>query len=220
MMPDDRNYWRATRRARLSRRHLVAGGAAGIALAATACGKTGGGSGRQPSTSSGAQSGSELPQTGGILSVRLGTNPPTLDPHRTTSGPTEGLVGAIASRLLQYKTSADPRVAEDHQVDGDLALSVETPDALSWTVKLRPGAKFHNIATVNGHAVEAEDVKATFTRALDAKNPGRSALDMIDPAAIQTPSTDTVVFKLKYAMHPSSTRWRRPPTAGSFPARP
>ena len=83
-------------------------------------------------------------------------------------------------------------------LENDLAISAESPDALTWTVKLRPDAKFHNVAPVNGHAFEAEDVKASFTRALDPKDPSSGSLDMLDPSRIETPAADTIVFKLKY----------------------
>jgi peptide/nickel transport system substrate-binding protein len=55
---------------------------------------------------------------------------------------------------------------------------------------------------VNGHPVEAEDIKASYTRALNPANPGRGTYDMIDPAQITTPDKQTVVFKLKYAYAP------------------
>jgi peptide/nickel transport system substrate-binding protein len=197
-MGHETNHWLNIRRGRLSRRTVLAAGAA-AALAATGCGNRAPSTGSQPSSTGQA---STQPKSGGTLYLRQTDNPPTLDVHRTTSGPTEGVVGVALSRLLQYKVATDPKVAEDHQVTGDLAASVETADATTWTVKLRPDAKFQNIAPVNGHAVEAEDIKSTFTRALDPKNPGRSALDSIDPSAIQTPDKQTVVFKLKYPYAP------------------
>jgi len=201
-MPAETGYWNQAARARIRRRRLIAAGAAGLGAAAVACGNKTNNGGRPQAASTGSAASSAAAQPGGTLTVRLGTNPPTLDPHRTTSGPTENIVGHATSRLLQYQTGTDPKVAEDHQVIGDLAQSVETTDAITWTVKLRPDATFHNVPPVSGHAVEAEDVRATFLRALDAKNPGRSALDMVDPDAIQTPDKTTVVFKLKYAYAP------------------
>ena len=41
-------------------------------------------------------------------------------------------------------------------------------------------------------------MKQSFLRAIDAKNPNGGSLDMIDGNGIQTPSSDTVIFKLKY----------------------
>ena len=111
-------------------------------------------------------------------------------------------VSAAMSRLFRFKSGPDPKVILDHDLDNELALSAESPDAVTWTIKLRSGASFHAIAPVNGHAVEAEDVKATFVRALDPKGANRGSLGMIDPAQIQTPFKDTVVFKLKYAYAP------------------
>lgn len=107
------------------------------------------------------------------------------------------------SRLFRFKMGPDPQTAINHEVENDLASSVESPDALTWTIKLRPDAKFQNIAPVNGHAVEAEDVKATFVRALSLPaNPSRGALGFIDPNQIQMPASDTLVFKLKFPYGP------------------
>ena len=106
------------------------------------------------------------------------------------------------SRLFRFKAGWDVQASNNHDTEPDLGLSLESPDALTWTIKLRQGVKFQNIAPVNGHAVEPEDIKATFTRALDAANPNRGSLDMIDPTQIQTPALDTIVFKLKYAYAP------------------
>ena len=104
------------------------------------------------------------------------------------------------SRLLRYKTGVDPKVADGHDVKPDLALTSESPDAVTWTLKLRPDAKFHNVAPVSGRAVEGENIKATFIRALnEPKNVNRASLDMIDRTQIETPDKTTVVFKLKYA---------------------
>jgi peptide/nickel transport system substrate-binding protein len=57
---------------------------------------------------------------------------------------------------------------------------------------------------VTGPPVEAEDIKATFVRAVDPSvpNPNRGTLNMINPAQIQTPDKNTVVFKLNYPYSP------------------
>lgn len=84
------------------------------------------------------------------------------------------------------------------------AAGFEAPDASTWIVKLRPGAVFQNIAPVNGHAAEAEDIKARFTRVLDPSSANRGSLLMIDPARIETPEKQTVVFRLNYPYAPFS----------------
>ena len=161
-----------------------------------ACGRGPGKQGPAAGSASGASS--ETPQKGGTFNYYLVGNPPTLDPHRSTSGETMRPGGAVYSRLFRFKTAQDPKVAESKELENDLATSVESVDGNTWTVKIRTDAKFHNVAPVNGHAVEAEDVKQTFLRAIDAKNPNGGSLDMIDPNGIQTPSADTIVLKLKY----------------------
>src|SRR5581483_1757334 len=85
--------------------------------------------------------------------------------------------------------------------------------------KLRPDAKFHNVAPVNGHAVEAEDMKATFTRALNpaTNNPNRGALDFINAAQITTPDKQTVVFKLNYPYAPFRSTLASPAYSLLFP---
>ena len=150
------------------------------------------------------QTSGETPQTGGIFNSATGGNPPTLDPHRSSSGAAADAVSPVMSRLLRFKPNWDVQTTNNHDVEPDLALSLESPDAITWTVKLRQGVKFHNVAPVNGHAVEPQDIKATFIRALDPANPNRGSLDMIDPSQIETPAPDTLVFKLKYAYAPFS----------------
>jgi peptide/nickel transport system substrate-binding protein len=126
-----------------------------------------------------------------------------LDPQKLSASP-QKVVGGVYSRLLRYKVGADPNTVADHNTESDLALSLESPDAVTWTAKLRSDAFFHNIAPVNGRAVDSEDVKATYARALDPAtgNPNRGVLDMIDPAKISTPDKQTAVFTLNYPYAP------------------
>jgi peptide/nickel transport system substrate-binding protein len=197
---------------RVSRRRLLntaAWGGAGLAGAALlACGggtKEAG----QATTAPGGQSGQsaaqatvEAPRPGGTLRVYVPSNYP-LDPQKV-SALAQQIPGAAMSRVLRFKNGPSVTEVTDHNVEPDLAASVEAPDAGTWTVKLRPDAKFHDIAPVGGHAVEAEDIKATFIRALDPAtgSPNRGALGMIDPAQIETPDKQTIVFKLTYPYAP------------------
>ena len=187
--------------ARVYRRRGVLGStaalAAGVALAAC----TSKSSQHQASSggSASTQAGAGTPQSGGTLNIVTQGNATTLDPQRTSTSVTASEVGAAMSRLYRTKTGPDPREVDNHDLENDLAIKFESPDAITWTFTLRPDAKFHNIAPVNGHAVEAEDVKDTFVRALGLQdNPSKALIAMIDPAQIQTPSPTSVVFKLKF----------------------
>src|SRR5436305_14588868 len=104
-------------------------------------------------------------------------------------------VSGVYSLLFTFKTGTDPKVIADHEVEPDLGVSAESPDGITWTVKLRSDAKFHNTAPLNGRPVDAEDVKATFVRATEAANPNRGSLDFLDGTQITAPDKNTVVFK-------------------------
>ncbi len=198
------NYRTALLRSRTSRRRLLQTTAAAGAFigvgALTACGK------KQPSgappASSGGAGGQATPKLGGTFNASVSYNP-TLDPQKASASP-QLMVSGVYSRLFRFQTSTNPKTLYNHDIENDLAVSAETPDGVTWTFKLRPNAKFSNSAPVNGHAVEADDVKATFARALDpaTPNPNRGSLGMIDSAQIATPDKNTVVFKLKYPYAP------------------
>ncbi len=113
-------------------------------------------------------------------------------------------ISPVMSRAFRFKSGADASVILNRDIENELAVSAESPDATTWTLKLRPGAQFQNVPPVSGRAVEGEDVKASFVRAVDAatSNPSSAALGMIDPSQIQAPAKDTVVFKLKFPYAP------------------
>jgi peptide/nickel transport system substrate-binding protein len=195
------SYWALTQSRRAGRRAVLrsaATGAAGIALLSAGCGRTAPNapSGRSPGNASGAGT----PRTGGIFKATpLAASPPHLDPQQTTSFYTQTPMTYIMERLMNFKTPLmDEPLATSVPVPG-LGLSVESPDAITWTVKLRTDVKFQDVPPVNGHPFEAEDVKATWTRALSLKsNPFLGAIGMLDAAQITTPAKDNIVFKLKY----------------------
>jgi peptide/nickel transport system substrate-binding protein len=191
-------YW--AKSGRVNRRRFLAGGAGAVATAGlAACGRSSG-SGSSSGASGQQQPAANAPRPGGTLVDSQPYNPP-LDPQRVSAAAQQA-VGGSYSRVFRFKTGVDPKVITNHDLENDLGVSMESPDAVTWTIKIRPDATFHNVAPVNGHAVEAEDIKDSFTRALDPANPNRGALNMIDPAQIQTPDKTTVVFKLGYAYAP------------------
>ena len=198
MSTDEQGFWARSAGRRLSRRAAVAGSAiiAGSAALAACAGKKA--PRGQNNAASSASSGGK-PVYGGTLNWFTDSNPTGLDPHKNARVTTMRMIGGVQSRLFMYKTGLDPKVCESHDVEGDLALTGESVDALTWTFKLRPDARFSDTPPVNGHAVEAEDVKATFVRALSTpENANAGALSMVNKDQIETPARDTVVFRLNY----------------------
>src|SRR5215203_4942301 len=140
------------------------------------------------------------PKMGGTINTRQSANAP-LDPQTNTTFTAQTLASYMYARLLKYKTSVDPLTANDYEIEGDLAESVETPgDGRVVTFKLRPNAKWQDIAPVSGRVVEAEDVKFSFDRfRTDPKSSNKGVFGTAENPlveAVETPDPRTVVFKL------------------------
>jgi len=132
---------------------------------------------------------------GGILNVSLNLDPPTLDPYIQPATNTKAFAAYVYSRLFKFKGGPGIR-ATDAKPTGDLAEAAEsTPDGLTWTVKLRPNAKFHPVPPVGGRSVTTDDVKFSWERATGEKGINRSSFDFVDKA--EFPDARTIVFKLK-----------------------
>jgi ABC-type transport system substrate-binding protein len=95
----------------------------------------------------------ETPLLGGTLNWQQTANPPVLDPHASTVQPTFGLIGAVMSRPFAIKRTWDVAASYKHESGPNLALGAESPDARTWTLKLRPSVNFSNTPPVNGHPV-------------------------------------------------------------------
>ena len=198
------SYRHGLQRRQVSRRRLLrltGGGLALTGLGSAGCARPSA-KPLTPASQSGSSAANQAPRPGGTYRM-TGSHSVILDPHAGSAGQLDETGGAVFSRLFRFKAGLDPAVAANHDLESDLALSAESPDAVTWTVKLRSGATFHNIPPVTGHAVEAEDVKATFARAIaSTRNPNRGQLGMIDIDQIQTPDARTVVFRLRYPYAP------------------
>ncbi len=196
-MVAEHGYWSRADRDRRSRRRVLVQFAAGLAsvssLGLLACGRRQSGKG---SAASGA--GSVTPKPGGTFSTYNPANIQSLDPQSGQSISSMLAVDGVTSYVYRFKTGPDPQTYSNYEPIGDLAMTAESPDAVTWTVKIRRDANFQNLAPVNGHAVEAEDIKATIVRAFKVTaNAFLSNLSAVDPNQIQTPAADTIVFKLK-----------------------
>jgi peptide/nickel transport system substrate-binding protein len=206
------NYWQN----RVSRRRLIRR-AAGGGLVVTTAGVLACSRASRQDTANPGVTATGTPQPGGTYNGQTGTGG-TLDPQAISRPPGDLVASGVMSRLFRYKTGPTPETITNHDVEPDLALSAESPDAVTWTFRLRPNATFHNVAPVNGHAVQAEDVKSTIARALSlTQNPNRGALGMIDPTQIETPDAQTVIFKLNYAYAPFQKTVASPQYAWIFP---
>ena len=108
----------------------------------------------EPAGTSRTRSGSTKVVEGGIF-LRLGSDPPTLDPHHTSD--TTSAVYAV--EIFGGLMTIDRNLA----IVGDLAEGWDvSPDGITTTFRLRPNAKFHD-----GRAVTAGDIKWSLERATD-----------------------------------------------------
>ena len=140
-------------RARISRRHVLAAGAAAAgasALALAGCRSTHDAPKPAPT---------QTPKRGGTL--RIGTALPLsygLDPHAE-----RGTGLAICPRIYGYPHHVDL----DDVVQMDHAEQIEQPDALTYVFTLRGDVKFQDVAPASGRAVNAADVAASIVRFRD-----------------------------------------------------
>ena len=131
---------------------------------------------------------------GGVYKTSTSVDPTSFDPYGSPSAGTKGNASYCYGRLYKYKT--DPKVeAANVLPTPDMAVAAEaSPDGLKWTIKLRPGLKFHNVAPVNGRAVTSDDVKFSWGRATATTNPNRTQLNFVDK--VEYPDASTVTFTL------------------------
>lgn len=133
------------------------------------------------------------PQYGGILTVGIGGDPPTLDVHQEESSFTYGITAGTYNNLLKPDAHAWP----EFKLVPDLASSWEvSPDGKVYTFNLVKGAKFHD-----GTPVTAEDVRFSLDRIRNpqkgmAKSPRKAELKPI--TNIDTPDDNTVKVTLSH----------------------
>jgi len=131
----------------------------------------------------------QQPKRGGTLQFAISAEAPHYDPHASDTYATLHFSSPFYSTLLRYNLSKFP------QIEGDLAKSwTVSPDKLTYTFVLNDGVKFHD-----GTALTSADIKATYDR---MRNPPQGVVStrratFADIDSIDTPSPNTVVFKLK-----------------------
>ena len=198
------NYWKRLAKNRISRRRLLTG-AAGVGAGLAAYSLVGCGDGDEEAASptaspaasptgspaaSPAATASPAPglQTlepvkagsrGGILRW-TGFDPlplDSLDPHQTQLGPLYNMHSAVFSKVLTYEDVAEGIIG------ADLAETMpETPDNVTYILKIRPNVYFHDTERIRtsfpglaGRQLTAEDVKYSIERQTNKESP-RSGL--------------------------------------------
>jgi peptide/nickel transport system substrate-binding protein len=217
-------YWQRFWRRRLSRRRILraaAVGGAGLAAAAVVgCADEGKEATPTAAVSPGASpaatptvSASATPSAYEPAAYRGGTlhlpgfeafMSDTLDPHQTEFGPVYSSHSAVFSKVLRYED------IEQGVIVPDLAEAMpETPDPLTYIIRLRPGVRFHQPSAVlggspsaeeqavGGRELTAEDVKYSFERQMNEASPRRAlfrrahhyqtidSIEVVDPLTIQ-----------------------------------
>jgi peptide/nickel transport system substrate-binding protein len=176
-MQEDGNYWfRRSSLSRLSRRRFIgttAAGGAGLAgLALVGCGDDDDddpvdGTPGATNTSAPGQTATTGPTTpvddvkkGGVLrGVNLGGNVfDSVDVHRAFGDPTSWLSNYVLNKVVRY---SNPDTGE---IEGDLAEEFESPDAQTYTFKIRENVKWQETPLTNGRGLTAEDIKWHFER--------------------------------------------------------
>lgn len=114
--------------------------------------------------------------SGGELVYGLTTEPDNLDPYKAATADTRRILFNLFEGLVKPDSEGalQPAVAESYEI---------SPDALTYSFKLRSGIKFHN-----GNAVAAEDVKYSLETAVAGKVAGFdniAAVDAVDTSSVK-----------------------------------
>lgn len=142
-----------------------------------------------------AGSGGAAPARGGTLTIVIGSDPPSLDPHRTPS------VNIAHAVMYETLVTVDRRTGEF--IPG-LAESWEiSRDGTAITFKLKRGVKFHD-----GTPFNAAAVKTTFDRLVSKETnaPGASWVGTLTRTDVVDDLTVRLVFSRPYAPIFSSLR--------------
>lgn len=131
---------------------------------------------------------------GGTFKTTAAGDPPTIDPMGNTSFQTRTFSTYVYSRLFRNHTGPGIKFS-DVLPEGDLVQTAEVaPDGLKWTLKMKPGITWHNVAPVSGRALSSDDLKYSWGRMTDPKNTNRSNFAFVDK--VEYPDNSTMVFTL------------------------
>jgi ABC-type transport system substrate-binding protein len=136
------------------------------------------------------------PKLGGTLTIATQYSPANFDPLAISSVTVGQYLGPVYNRLIRGKFGAEMNPFDPWKFEpvGELAESwTASPDGTEYTIKVRQGVKFQNVAPVNGREMVADDVKWSFdNNKTDIADTLKSA-----GAVFSTPDKYTVKIGLK-----------------------
>jgi peptide/nickel transport system substrate-binding protein len=138
-------------------------------------------------------------KTGGTIQAFI-TGAGNLDPVANTSYRSQWYAGFHYSRLFRFASAADPKLALSRQPVGDLVTGYEvTPDALTYTMKIRKDAIFHPPLS---RPLTSADIMASWK--YFTTNPQNTNSSVYTPIvdSLTAPDDNTIVFKLKQPYAP------------------
>ena len=143
------------------------------------------------------------PTPAGQAVIGLSQEPTVFDPRRPHIEVDDGVYMAVFSPLWTVgpKGSLLPRLAAEIPTTANGGISA---DGLTWTVKLRPGVKWHD-----GAPFTSEDVKFTIESIMAPDFPAYSRTGHELVENIETPAPDRITWKMKkpYAPYSSILAW-------------
>ncbi|NLT95685.1 MAG: ABC transporter substrate-binding protein [Clostridia bacterium] len=127
---------------------------------------------------------SSAPKKGGTLEVVIDADPPTIDPHSSTTT----LTFVVGYHIFEGLYTLDEEFKPISMLAQDLPQISE--DNLTYTISLREGLKFHN-----GKAVTSEDVVASLKRWGSLSSYGKTLFQNLD--SLKAIDEKTIELKLK-----------------------
>ena len=129
----------------------------------------------------------QKPVYGGSLTVAMGVEPPGLDPTTATSAAIPRVVYSnVSEGLVKIDRNGKivPALAKSHKI---------SKDGKEYTFVLKKGVKFHD-----GKPFDAEDVKFTLERLMDAQKTGTAHPEYYkDIDSVQAVDSHTIKIRLK-----------------------
>ncbi|HYG57165.1 MAG TPA: ABC transporter substrate-binding protein [Symbiobacteriaceae bacterium] len=150
-------------------------------LVLSACGPKAGPQGQTPPDTA---AGAKKPAVGGELIMVMDKDPDNFNPILSSSAYGSQVHGQVYATLFEFneKWEPTPYVAESWQA---------SPDAKTWTIKIRQGVKFHD-----GSDLTADDVVFTYKSIMDKEYTGPRSSNVAYIKDISAPDKNTVKVEL------------------------